>query len=129
LVKEVNFVSTIVAINKGGGQYEIKIMSPLVQFSSVHSIISIDINKDGNPDLIMGGNDFYFQPQLGRLDANQGLVLLGDGKGNFTPLGSDKSGLNFSGMMRDIQKINYQQKENVLFLQNDLSPVLYKVTP
>jgi hypothetical protein len=129
LVKEVNFVSTIVAINKGGGQYEIKIMSPLVQFSSVHSIISIDINKDGNPDLIMGGNDFYFQPQLGRLDANQGLVLLGDGKGNFTPLSSDKSGLNFTGMMRDIQKINYQQKENVLFLQNDLSPVLYKVTP
>jgi hypothetical protein len=129
LVKEVNFVSTIVAINKGGGQYEIKTMSPLVQFSSVHSILSLDINKDGNPDLIMGGNDFYFQPQLGRLDANQGLILLGDGKGNFNPLSADKTGLNFMGMMRDIQKINYQQKENVLFLQNDMSPVLYKVTP
>ena len=77
----------------------------------------------------MGGNDFYFQPQLGRLDASQGLIMLGDGKGNFTPLSADKTGLNFIGMMRDIKNIKYQQKDHVLFLQNNLSPVLYRVTP
>ncbi len=129
MVKEINYVSTIVAINKGGGQYEFKEMSPLVQFSSIHSILSMDINKDGNQDLILGGNDFYFQPQLGRLDANQGIVLMGDGNGNFTPLSSEKSGLNFSGMVRDIKKVNYQHQNNILFLQNDMMPVLYKLNP
>jgi hypothetical protein len=129
LVKEVNTASSIVAINKGAGQYELIGMNPLVQFSSIHSILSIDINKDGNVDLVLGGNDFYFQPQLGRLDANQGLILLGDGKGGFLPLSADKTGLNFNGMLRDIKLLNYRHQPNLLFLQNDMEPVLYKVNP
>jgi hypothetical protein len=129
VVKEINAVSSMVAINKGAGQYELIVMNPLVQFSSIHSILSIDINKDGNIDLVLGGNDFYFQPQLGRLDANQGLILLGDGKGGFMPLSADKTGLNFNGMVRDIKLLNYRHQPNLLFLQNDMEPVLYKVNP
>ena len=129
LVKEVNFVTSVVAINKSNGQYEIKALPPLVQFSSVNAILSMDINHDGNADLIIGGNDFNFQPQLGRLDANQGQILLGDGKGNFTPLTADKTGLDLTGMVRDIKKINFQQKNNILFLQNDMPPLLYKMNP
>jgi hypothetical protein len=121
----VNYVSTIIAINKGNGQYDIQPMIPLVQFSSIHSILSLDINKDGHQDLVMGGNDFYFQPQLGRLDANQGLVLLGDGKGNFMPLSNKATGLNLNGMVRDIQSILYQKQNAILVLQNDKLPQLF----
>ncbi len=123
--KQVNYVSTIIAINKGNGQYDIQPMTPLVQFSSIHSILSLDINKDGHQDLVMGGNDFYFQPQLGRLDANQGLVLLGDGKGNFMPLSNKATGLNLNGMVRDIQSILYQKQNAILVLQNDKLPQLF----
>ena len=127
LVKEINYTASIVAINKGGGQYEIQMLPLLVQLSSIHSILTIDVNADGIPDLIMGGNDFNFQPQLGRLDANQGLVLLGDGKAGFTPLSSNITGLNFSGMVRAIEKLKYKQVPHVLFLQNDMQPVLYQL--
>jgi len=127
IVKKVNFVSSIVAINKGGGQFEIKQLPAIVQFSSIHAIQVMDINHDGFQDLIMGGNDFNFQPQLGRLDANEGLILLGNGKGDFQSLSSDKSGLNLTGMVRDIQKINFQHQTGILFLQNNMSPLLYKV--
>jgi hypothetical protein len=123
--KQVNYVSSIIAINKGNGQYDIQPMTPLVQFSSIHSILSLDINKDGHQDLVMGGNDFYFQPQLGRLDANQGLVLLGDGKGNFMPLSNKATGLNLNGMVRDIQSILYQKQNAILVLQNDKLPQLF----
>ena len=125
--KEINYVSTVVAINKGNGQYELKPMLPMVQFSSVHAIISVDLNKDGNQDLILGGNDFYFQPQLGRLDANQGLVLLGDGKGNFTPLTSKATGFDLTGMVRDFKSIQYQNQYHLLVLQNDQLPLLFKI--
>jgi hypothetical protein len=127
LVKEINYTASIVAINKGGGQYEIQMLPLLVQLSSIHSILTMDVNSDGHPDLIMGGNDFNFQPQLGRLDANQGLVLLGDGKAGFTALSSNITGLNLTGMVRDIQKLKYKQAPHVLFLQNDMQPVLYQL--
>jgi hypothetical protein len=125
--KEINYVSTVIAINKGNGQYELKPMLPLVQFSSVHAVLSVDLNKDGNLDLILGGNDFYFQPQLGRLDANQGLVLLGDGKGNFNPLNSKATGLDLTGMVRDFKAIQYQNQYHLLVLQNDKLPALFKL--
>jgi hypothetical protein len=125
-VTKVNYTSSIVALNKGNGQFEIQVLPAMVQFSSIHAIHFNDFNKDGNLDLILGGNDFYFQPQLGRLDANQGLILLGDGKGLFNPLSFDKTGLNLNGMVRAIEKINFQQHPHWLILQNNMEPQLYK---
>ena len=125
-VTKVNYTSSIVALNNGNGQFEIRVLPAMVQFSSIHAIHFNDFNKDGNLDLILGGNDFYFQPQLGRLDANHGLILLGDGKGLFNSLSADKTGLNLNGMVRAIEKINFQQKPHWLILQNDMEPQLYK---
>jgi hypothetical protein len=116
-------------LNKGNGQFEIKVLPAIVQFSSIHAIHINDFNKDGNVDIILGGNDFYFQPQLGRLDANQGLVLMGDGKGVFNPISQDKVGLNLAGMVRAIENINFQQQPHWLILQNDREPQLYKQQP
>ncbi len=42
------------------------------------------------PDLILGGNEFGFLPQFGRLDGSFGDVLMNDGKGNFTLHGQRK---------------------------------------
>lgn len=128
-VTKVNYTSSVIALNKGNGQFEIKVLPAIVQFSSIHAIQINDFNKDGNVDIILGGNDFYFQPQLGRLDANQGLVLMGDGKGVFNPISQDKVGLNLSGMVRAIEKINFQQQPHWLILQNDREPQLYKQQP
>jgi hypothetical protein len=66
----------------------------MVQLSSVNAIACTDINGDGFPDLILGGNEFGFLPQFGRLDASFGDILLGDGKGNFTCLDADRQASN-----------------------------------
>lgn len=129
IVKKVNYASSIIALNTGKGQFEIKELPAIVQFSSIHAINTFDFNKDGNLDLILGGNDFYFQPQLGRLDANEGLILLGDGKGSFNALSSDKVGLSLNGMVRAIEKINFQRQLHWLILQNNMTPQLYKLQP
>ena len=60
------------------------------------------MNGDGFTDLVMGGNQFLFPPQFERLDASFGHVLLNDGKANFKWQGSDVSGLELRGQIRDI---------------------------
>ena len=128
LVKKFNYCPSIVAFNEGNGRFTIRELPPMVQFSSVNAIQCADVNQDGIPDLILGGNEFGFLPQFGRLDAGFGDVLINDGKGNLTWLGKDKSGVEVSGQTRDIAKINGTGRTSFLFLVNDEYPVLYQIS-
>ncbi len=84
IVKKVETSASVIAINEGGGKFTIKNLPPRVQLSCVCDITCTDVNKDGNLDLIMAGNNYEFKPQFSRLDASQGNLLLGDGKLGFT---------------------------------------------
>jgi hypothetical protein len=127
VVKSINFTSSIVAVNKGNGQYRIQSLPAMVQLSSARTIVCTDLNNDGLKDLIIGGNDFYFQPQLGRLDANPGIILLNNGKEKFRILSSDESGLDLNGMLRQIVPVKTPSGTNFLFLQNDAVPLMYQL--
>ncbi|MDP9040732.1 MAG: FG-GAP-like repeat-containing protein [Bacteroidota bacterium] len=101
-VKKFNYCSSIVAINQGNGQFVIHKLPAMVQLSSVNAIRVADINNDGFPDLVMGGNEFGFLPQFSRLDGSFGDLLINDGRGNFSFVPNERSGLNISGQVRDI---------------------------
>lgn len=117
---------SIVAINKGNGQFEIKILPKEVQFSSVNASCVMDVNKDGILDIILGGNQYEFKPQFGRLDANHGSVLLGNKKGNFSWLPYANSGFFLTG---EVQKIKTIKNKNntiaILAVLNNNTPKLY----
>ena len=115
------------AINLGNGQFRIEKLPVEAQLSSVNAISCLDLNHDGAIDLVLGGNEFGFLPQFGRLDASLGLVLMNNGKGEFTPLDTNFSGLNLKGQVRDIRLIPGKEKSRLLFLQNDEYPVLYDI--
>ncbi|MFM2325889.1 MAG: hypothetical protein RIR31_91, partial [Bacteroidota bacterium] len=127
LVKTVNYASSCIAVNNGNGKFTLQNLPVSIQFSSVKSVLPIDINDDGFPDLVTGGNEFGFLPQLGRLDASSGDVLINDGKGNFSVLNQSQSGLQLQGQLRDIVAIKRNNNTNILFLQNNEYPVLYEV--
>jgi hypothetical protein len=67
------------------------------QFSVLNGISVDDYDGDGNLDVLINGNDFGTEPILGRYDALNGLLLKGDGKGNFTPLSILQSGIFIPG--------------------------------
>jgi hypothetical protein len=107
--KSANTFQSTVMFNKGNGGFEKANLPFEAQFSAVHAIKILDINQDGNLDLILAGNEGDFKPQYGKLDANDGLVLFGDGKGDFSLIEEHKS-LGLEGNIRSISsiKINNQ---------------------
>ena len=123
-----NYSSSVVALNEGNGRFELRPLPAAVQFSSVNAIQCTDLNGDGFPDLVLGGNEFGFLPQFGRLDASVGQILLGNGKGDWTCLPPDRSGLDIPGQIRDIALIGSGNPVYLLFLRNDEYPLLYKIT-
>ncbi|MDN3658683.1 VCBS repeat-containing protein [Ferruginibacter paludis] len=126
-VKKVNYSSSCIALNEGNGNFMIKKLPARVQLSCVNICRVMDVNKDGHPDLILGGNQFGFLPQFERLDASFGDVLLNDSKGNFSWQEEAKTGLGLKGEVRDIQAVNTKNLHCLLILQNNLYPVLTKI--
>lgn len=123
----VQFFSSISLENKGNFDFKITKLPKEAQFTPIYAIQSLDINGDHFQDLILGGNNLSTAPYFGTYDAGKGLVLLGTGNFNFTPMPISKSGIHISGQIRDIKKLNLQQKMHLIIGLNDDKPLLYKV--
>ena len=126
-VKLYNYTSSIIAWGKGNGQFTIQRLPNEVQFSSLNAMVSTDVNGDGQLDLIMGGNQFGFLPQFGRLDANYGLVLLNKGKRAFDVIEDKQSGLAITGQVRDMVLFQSPTQKRILFIRNNQAPVFMKL--
>jgi hypothetical protein len=122
-----NYSSSVIAWNEGNGKFTIQQLPTEAQLSSVNAILCKDINKDGKPDIVLGGNITECLPQFGRLDANYGLVLENTGNRKFTVMSPRTTGISLTGMVRDIAWINGNKENYLLFLRNNDHPIIYKL--
>lgn len=113
--------------NLGNGKFELKKMPAEVQFAPINGLLADDFNQDGYLDLITIGNNYGNELLIGQLDASNGLLLLGNGLGEFKV--AKNSGLNIPGDARSLVKlINGQNQELVLASQNRSKAKMY-ITP
>ena len=126
-VKTFNYSSSVIAWNEGNGKFTIKELPLEAQLSSANAILCKDINKDGRPDIVIGGNITECLPQFGRLDANYGIVLENKGNRQFVLLPPAQTGISVTGMVRDIKWIKGSNANYILFLRNNDHPVIYKL--
>jgi hypothetical protein len=118
----VNELRSCVFMNEGNMKFTKIVLPSEAQFSPVYAICVRDINNDKYPDLILGGNLYGVQPEVGRYDASYGNVLINDGNAYFKDE-SLKYGFSVKGEIRSI--INDGQKIHI-FSSN--SPVVsYKI--
>jgi len=99
-VLQANELASCIFVNEGNFKFKKVILPYQVQFSPMYAIESVDMNGDGFADLLMGGNLYGVQPEMGRYDASYGHILVNDGKGIF----QDKSkeyGFSVKGQIRD----------------------------
>ena len=127
-ILKANTFATSYVENLGDGKFVIMPLPDSSQFAPIYGILVRDFNKDGNLDIVMAGNFFGNRVKYGRYDANKGLLLLGDGKGNFQEVENSKSGLNLIGEIRDIISIRREGNEGlIIFSRNDDGILTYKI--
>ncbi len=100
--------------NKGKGRFALHALPLQAQFAPVNAILPYDADGDGNIDLIIAGNEYQVEAVTGRYDASYGLVLKGNGKGNFIPVDIMKSGFIIDGDVKDFKTINLKNKRKLI---------------
>ncbi|MDC1226239.1 VCBS repeat-containing protein [Algibacter sp.] len=114
-------LSSIVLINKGNLEFDVLELPIEAQFSSIYAINTDDFDKDGDQDIVLGGNLFNVKPEVGRYDASYGVYLENEGNMKFK---SHKNGNGFflKGEVRDI--IVHEQK--LIVARNSDSLAIFK---
>ncbi|MEP6596328.1 MAG: VCBS repeat-containing protein, partial [Ginsengibacter sp.] len=92
-----NYLSSAFLRNDGNGKFTIAALPVQAQISVLNGLAVDDFDRDGNLDVVINGNDFGTEVTVGRYDALNGLLLKGNGKGNFSPLSILQSGIYIPG--------------------------------
>jgi enediyne biosynthesis protein E4 len=108
-----------VFINNGNGTFSGKGLPTQAQLSPMYGIAADDYDGDGNTDLVLGGNFYESKPEVGIYDASYGILLKGDGHGNFKGVPAQQSGINIRGAVRDIVVVKVGKKKIILVAIND----------
>ena len=102
-------------------------MEPLpamAQYSAINGMVADDFDGDGNLDIAMNTNDYATVPSYGRYDALNGLLLKGDGKGGFAPLGITQSGIFIPGNGKALVRMRSADGKYLLAASQNNGPVV-----
>ena len=116
---DINYCASVYIENTGNGTFKTKPLPMIAQFSPINGMMVEDFDKDGNLDVLLVANDFGNETSTGRYDASNGLLLKGNGKGDFTPLTQSATGFYVSGNARGlVQFTNKNGRRIIVASQN-----------
>ena len=128
VVKNISTFKSVIAYNHGNNEFQVLDLPPRVQFSSIHAIETLDLNKDGILDILLAGNDFDLKPQFGRLDANYGITLLSNKDGKYSVIEPKISGFFLKGAVRNLHSLKSVQGDQfILAGVNNAYPKIFKL--
>lgn len=117
-----NYFSNAILMNDGKLNFSIQPMPWLAQLSTLKTAAVIDANGDNLPDILLAGNYYDNNIQMGRNDADFGTILVNKGNGKFDA--TSINGLQIKGQVRHIQKINIGNKEAFILAKNNDSTMV-----
>lgn len=107
------------------GDFQLHKLPDLVQFSPVNSFVIDDVNKDGTPEIIAGGNFYPFKPRIGMQDASFG-ALMQYTNDSLSVMHSVQSPLWLSGDIRDMAICSFKSGKKMLVVsRNNDSPSVF----
>lgn len=109
--------------NEGGGKFTMIPLPAQAQVSALNGMVVDDFDGDGNPDVLINGNDFGTEVSIGRLDALNGLLLQGNGNGTFNPLSIAQSGIYLPGNGKSLVKLASAQGNYLIASSENPGPV------
>jgi len=109
--------------NDHKGRFIFHPFPPLAQIAPVNAIVCMDVDGDGNMDIILGGNEYQAAVTTGRYDASYGVLLKGDGHGGFKVIGPGASGLVLDGDVKDLKVVRSSEGRRVLMVAVNDGPM------
>lgn len=110
-----HFANTVF-MNDGKGNFTATNLPWEAQITSYNTAIACDANGDNLPDVLMMGNFYENNVQMGRYDADYGTLLLNKGKGQFDAM--PFNGLVVKGQVRKIKPIHIGNQQNFILAMN-----------
>ncbi len=115
LVKKINNFQSVVLLNNKN-RFTIKPLPIRAQMSTINNILVMDVNKDGNLDLVTTGNNYNYKTQYTRQDASYGDVYFGDGKGEFIWQSPKTTGFFVKGQIKEMVLMNANKETKYILV-------------
>jgi hypothetical protein len=112
-----DYFSNSILINKGNWQFELRPLPWQAQLTPYREAAIVNANDDDKPDMLLFGNYYENNIEMGRYDADYGLILINEGKDSFRcePL----NGLVIKGQVRHVRPIKIGSKEAFILARNN----------
>jgi hypothetical protein len=112
-----NFFANVILINNGNWSFSLKELPWEAQLSPYRDGVVADVNDDNRPDVLLAGNFYPNNIQMGEYDGDYGSVLLNQGNGNLNC--ASLNGVVVKGEVRHIKKIKAGSKEVFILAKNN----------
>ena len=116
----------LIFLNRGN-HFEAHALPNVAQLAPAFGIVVADFDGDGKEDLFLAQNFSPTSLDTPRFDAGAGLLLLGDGRGDFRPLSVQESGITILGDQRGAAACDYDGdgRVDLAVSQNGASTTLW----
>ena len=111
------YFPNVLLINKGNLDFALQELPWEAQFTPYKDAVVVNANDDDLPDILLVGNYYENNTQMGRYDADFGTILLNKGHGNFSV--ESLNGLQITGQARHIQKISIGGRQSFIIARNN----------
>jgi enediyne biosynthesis protein E4 len=105
--------------NSGKGKFKIRTLPLETQFAPIYGMTPGDYNLDGNLDILMAGNSYAPEIISGRDDASIGLLLKGDGHGNFNAAKVAESGFAADDDSKGMARLRLGDGRSLIIVANN----------
>lgn len=114
--------------NLGDGTFRLTPLDIFSQISSINAMVTLDVNQDGNMDVLYAGNLYGSEVETPRNDSSYGGLLIGDGKGGFVSQMPYESGLMIRGEVKSALKMKLAGgADGILFAKNNAPLQLIRI--
>jgi hypothetical protein len=114
---QANYFANAILINDGKGKFTTQALPYQAQFTSFKDAVIIDANHDNLQDILLVGNFYENNIQMGRYDADFGTLLINKGNNQFEV--STINGLQLKGQVRKIKPIVINKQQALVLVNNN----------
>lgn len=116
-VFEANYFDNAILVNDGKGNFTVQSLPSKAQYAPYYAAEIIDANGDKLPDIIMFGNFYDCNIQMGRYDANYGTILINKGNCQFEV--EKLNGISVKGQVKRIRNIKVGKEILMILARNN----------